>query len=540
MITLPKNIGLQFDWHAGQTKQTVLHLDRPLDIAPDDGLVYDAAELAELVSAASGWLYAAGARRGDRIAIIKNNHVDTLVLAAAAARIGAVAATISAQNRPHDHVALLDKLQPIVTVLDAGVLEAARAHQLNVASYGRTFLLPSQSSNGPNDTGLPSLDDLRGSAVPPVDVRPDDEAMMITHTSGTTDTPKLVVHSADTNRAGTRVELLRLPLVVNRRSDVSLSSISFAHSRAYAWIGAQFRWAPKKLVVASSHAIDDVEQVFARHRPTTVEATPNVFQHWTPLVRRRPELFSQVRLYINTFDMMHPSIVRPFLNASKRRFPLWGHSWGQSEVGPIAANLYTRSMIANRDRAEGNHMNLMGWPWPGLMRAVVADPDTGQRKTKGEVGMLMVKSKSLCIDYLDESDRYDFKRQTGWWNTGDVGYKDRLGRIHFLDRAIDQIPGGSATELESVLLDRLENATEVVVLPSAESAPVPVLSTDGSPLTAEAWQEATRDLPALSDPVVLPWSDLPRTSTWKVRRKDLRDTVFAGQNDTTELEERFT
>lgn len=533
----PKNLGVLFDWHAEQSRTTRLILDRPFDIAPAGGDDYDAAALASLVQEASGWLHAAGARKGDRIAVVKRNHFDMVLLAAAAARIGATAATISGANYPEHLAEMLKRLDPAVTLVTSQVLERAEQAGVDLTSYGTTVLIDG-GAEGPG-AGLPTVDGLRGSAAPALDLRADSELMMITHTSGTTNTPKLVAHTADSCRAGTRLELLPMPLAVNGPKDVCLSSISFAHSRAYAWATAQLRWAPKALVIASSHEVEDVERVLDRARPTTIEATPNVFQRWVPLVRRRPELFAQVRYYMNTFDLMHPSIARPFVNASKRRFVLWGHSWGQSEVGPMAGFGYTRGQI-NRRAAAGGNMNMMGNPWPGLVAVKAADPETGEPVRRGQVGVLFAKAKSICVDYVGETDRYTEKWRGSWWNTGDVGYKDALGRIHFVDRAVDAIPGGSATELESELLDRIENAVEVILLTRGDRAPVPVISLDGPDLGAEEWAEATRGLAPMEAPVFIPWERLPRTSTWKVRRKELRGMVFADDSDTTVLEERFT
>ncbi len=531
----PRNIGLLFDWHAAKSRTTELHLDRPFDIDPDGGLIYDAAALARLVGEMSACWYAAGVRRGDRVVVIKRNHFDVIVLSAAAARIGAVAATIAEANPPAHLFEMLRRLRPMATVISSKAMREARRQGIDLGAFGRTILL--DEDHGAR-AGRVTLDELRGASVPAPDIRPDGEPMMITHTSGTTSTPKLVVHTADSNRAGTRLELLPLPFAVSRRDDVCLSSIAFAHSRAYTWAAAQFRWAPRRLVIASSHAVADVERVFESQRPTTVEAMPNVFQHWLPLIRRRPHLFAQVRYYMNTFDIMHPSIARPFMQASKRRNVLWAHSWGQSEVGPIAGLPYSRRKLNRLAGSTRDNMNLMGWVWPGLMRAKVVDPDTGRRLRAGEVGVVMVKTKSLCVDYLGETDRYRAERSGEWWNTGDIGFKDALGRIHFLDRAVDAVPGGSATEIESVLLQRIDNALEVIVLTRGELPPLPVISTEDNKLAAEDWSRATRGLPQLGKPVLVPWEELPLTSTWKVRRKELREKVFAETADRTVLEER--
>ena len=514
----PKNLGLLFDWHAAKSHQTELFLDRPFDVAPDGGVDYNATQLAELVKEASGWLYAAGARRGDRIAVIKQNHFDMIILAAAAARIGAVAATISSANRPTHLAELLHKLEPALIVLSSFAFAGGYRQDIDLSGFGATVLL--DADNDVPLGGTIALEQIRGAEAPELSLRPDDQPMMITHTSGTTSTPKLVVHTANSCRAGTRLEFLPLPFAVNGPRDISLSSISFAHSRAYAWANAQFRWAPKRLVIASSHAVSDVERVLDSQRPTTIEATPNVFQHWVPLV--------------------HPSIVRSFVEASERRNVLWGHSWGQSEVGPIAGGAYSRKKLDRLAGTPNDNMNTMGWAWPGLVQAKVVNPDTGVRVRRGQTGVFMVKAKSLCVDYLGETDRYDAKRSGDWWNTGDIGYKDTLGRIYFLDRAVDAIPGSSATELESVLLDRINGAIEVIVLTRGDGEPVPVVCVEGGTLTDEEWAEATLGLPPLESPVIIPWSDLPRTSTWKIRRKELREMVFAGRPDDTPLEERFT
>ncbi|GAB3210265.1 class I adenylate-forming enzyme family protein [Nocardia tengchongensis] len=527
MTPRPKNIGAVFDWHAAQKRQTVVYLDRPMDITPHDTSVrYDGAALANLVAEVSGWLYAAGVRRGDRIAVVKENHFDMIMLVAAAARIGAVAAAISGGNLPEHLAPLLERVSPKLTVFSRSVLERAAQVHPHLLEVPNSLVLAPAGVEKLHPDHL-TVDDLRGSTVPVANLAADDEPMFITHTSGTTGVPKLVVHSARSNYYGSRLELNRLPMVVNRHTDVSLVSISFAHSRSQAWIGAQFKWAPAKLVAVGSHSPDVVERMFEQHRPTTVESTPAVYQRWQTLVESKPELFASVRLYVNTFDLMHPSTVRAFLAASRRRFPLWAQCWGQSEVGPIAGTIYTRAMVRKVGSAA---TNTIGWSVPGLMRTKVVDPDTGRRVRWGRKGVLLSCSESRCIDYLGETDRHAFKQAGKWWNTGDMGYKDSLGRIHFVDRAVDEIPGMSGTELESILLDRLTGVSEVVVLGVKGQDPIPVLCYDECEFDKVQWAAVVSDLPRMAEPVVVSWDDLPRTSTWKIRRAQLRQRLVGAEH----------
>ena len=62
---------------------------------------------------AAGWLDALGVRPGERVAIVKGNHWDYVLLCLAAARIGAVPALLSAQLEP-------DVQQTLLKRLDAG------------------------------------------------------------------------------------------------------------------------------------------------------------------------------------------------------------------------------------------------------------------------------------------------------------------------------------------------------------------------------------------------------------------------------------
>ncbi|MER5781916.1 class I adenylate-forming enzyme family protein [Streptomyces mobaraensis] len=518
-----------FDWHAEADRQTVACLDRPFDIAPDRGTLYTGSQLAELVQEFSAQLYAAGARRGDRVAILKDNHLDMALAAAAAARFGALPATISAVNSPEVHRALLARLDPAVLVISPGPL--ARAVEAGVELVGprtRVVLL------GERDEGTPesvlTRADLAGGPVPPAAPAGRDEPMLVMHSSGTTGVPKLVVHSAATMLGGiARMERIKFPVLASKHRDVAATSVSFAHGRIVSWLMGQFVLAPRKIVIISRHEPEVAERMLAEHRPTTLEACPNIFQRWEQLAVRRPELFRRVRLYVGTFDAVHPRTVRTFLTASGRPFPVWLQGWGQSEVGPVCFTLFTRGRM--RGAADGSAVTSdIGWPSPGFNRVRVVDAETGRRVGRGRPGIMMVATKARCLDYLGESDRWREKVRGAWWNTGDIGELGRFGRLRLVDREVDIIPGTSGIALESVLLDRLPLVSDVTVLGVPGRLPVPVLSTEDGRLDPEEWRQAVRGLPELAEPRLIPFEEVPRTATWKVRRLELREKVLGDKS----------
>jgi hypothetical protein len=84
----------------------------------------------------------------------------------------------------------------------------------------------------------------------------------------------------------------------------------------------------------------------------------------------------------------------------------------------------------------------------------------------------------------------------------------------------------SSIAIESLLLELIDDASEVVVLGVPGRGPVPVLSLMRGGMDPGRWARITAGLPAMGDPVVIDWEDFPRTGTWKVRRLELRQQLF--------------
>jgi acyl-coenzyme A synthetase/AMP-(fatty) acid ligase len=528
--TAPLNIGLLFDWHAGKTPQTVLHLDRPFDIAPDAGTTLGGPELASMVRDVSDCLYAAGLRYGDRLVVVKENHYDMVLTAAAAARIGALPVMMAPISSVEAIRIMIERVGPRVLVAGTTILARAAAAGIKLLadSEAPVIAVGAPTEESESAPGILRLDDLRGGAAAPVRVRRDDEPMIATHTSGTTGVPKLVVHSAFTALGGLpyRLESLRLPLLTSGRDDIVASAISFAHMRGLSWSRSQLTLAPRGMVAISRPDLDNVAAVLAQHRPTSLEALPNMFQRWEELADLKPDLFSQVKRFISTFDAVHPRTVRKYLGISRRRFPVWAWGLGQSEIAGITFNIFTRRTV--RDPRVRHDVTNLGWP--ALVRVRIVDPETGRDQPRGRPGLIMVKTPNRCLTYLGEEDRHAAKIDGVWWNTGDLGVREGLGRFRMVDREVDMVPGMSCIEVESTLLDRLERASEVIVLAVPGGPPVPVLCLRDGRLDPGEWARATEGLPPLAEPKIVPWDEIPRTATWKVRRVELRERLLGTQS----------
>ena len=511
-------------WHAAASRgggQQVL-VDRPADIDPQGATRRSYAEWAQLVDDLAGSLWRAGVRPWDRVAVMKANHLDVALLGSAAARLGAVPALLAWTHTPDVARALLSRLdRPFLITdavrvdqcdLDESVVRDLTARTISVdATPGRPDILP--------------WADLRGAAHRPPTLRAENEPMVITHTSGTTGIPKLVMHSADSARSLALVEAERWPVFGLRTRDTMAFADPYCHQRMTTGLAAMATVTPELLMISDPLA-PEAKALLLERPPTVMETLPNVYLAWEDFARDPARPFRDVRVFINSFDAIHTRTIRTFLHATDRRMPLWIQSWSQSEAGAMVIRPYTRRSVRPRGHRPPPTQAL-GHPIPSVCKIRAVDPETGRQLPAGQVGLIEVSQPGRCLAYVGEQQRHRDKRNGEWWNTGDLGVLDRFGAVRLIDREVDRIPGTSALELEDVLLDRLPQTTEVIVLPNGGSLPVPVLSTvDDEPVTAADWQRATADLPPMAAPVHIRWDDFPRTATWKVRRIHLRERLL--------------
>lgn len=498
--------------------------DRPPDIEPSAPCALDYARWAQMCARASGWLHAAGVEPGDRVALMKGNHADILILSCAAARIGALPVQLAWTHPPNIAKTLLERMDRPVLVTDQARLESCDITEEDTRRLTKR-VVSVDGADGRSD--VVALDDLRGEPVPPARPRGLDEPMVVTHTSGTTGAPKLVMHSAHTIEKLTWLESERWPLLGLRSDDTVLFCDPYFHARLTTGLVAATTVGPKMLLMSDPEPAT-VRRFAGAHRPTVVETVPNAFLTWEALADDPSQPFRNTRLFLNTFDAIHVRSVRTLMAATRRRFPVWVQSWGQSEAGPVTMRPYVRRSVRPRGRRmPATREN--GWAMPLFSKVRVVDRETLEPIGRGEVGLIEVSQPGRCLDYMGEHERWESKRRNGWWNTGDLGVMSRSRSVRLVDREIDRIPGASAIELEDVLLDRLPQSTEVIVLADPDGPPVPILSTtDDVPVPPHEWEAATADLPALASPRFIGWDEFPRTATWKVQRLKLREHVIPG------------
>ena len=485
------------------------HMSAAVD--PVDGQV-SPRRIAEAAGRAAALFEAQGTRPGDRCVVWLDRPLDIIVALAGLTGIGAVPMLLS----PALDIAMVTRMLAPVPPVARVVTTAGRAAScaaLEVAGRVDDWesLVAEAAGREPRRASV---------ALPPT------APYVVTHTSGTTGVNKLIEYSrggADHNSVTQEI-----PARVQRLRGYAAINFSPVHFRFVVGLLAALRRGVPAIVLADDDPAA-VGPVLERWRPSYLETHPNTFVKWEPLAPAGS--LASVKCFLATFDVIHPGTIKRLLAGSRHPLALFWEIYGQSEACAIAGRLHVKGFVgrvAERDLRRRLAGHLIGHVLPGHSRTRIAD-ERGRVVGPGVPGRIQVRAKGRFTTYPNRPEAArDNLTADGWWDTGDWGHKDRLGRLVLIDRQVERLTAApSGIALEDVLLDRLPELVEAVVL-ERDGALVPVLAVRGPGFDPARWAAATGDLPyPLGEPVLLPEGQVPRTATGKVQRGVLAQRVAA-------------
>jgi acyl-coenzyme A synthetase/AMP-(fatty) acid ligase len=507
------DLGLLFRVGADHHPRTRIVLDHDLALYPEAGRVLTMAKAAALVDDMAARMRSAGVVPGTYVAVCATHRFDIIIAACAAARLGCVPVMLAADSTGETVEALLSRLDRAAYLVTD---ETKLTYDLADVPLGRLVKgVLSLAGEHPGATPLSEQAPTAGRFPRPA---PPNAPALVTHSSGTTGVPKLIVQSGRSLYWHYHPQVRRARYL--RLYGTLATCTSFAHVRVWPLLLIAARIGQDLAFITNPDPARAAD-LFVETRPEIVEAFPNVFLRWEQLADDPRGPLANVRLFRSTFDAMHPRTILRMMDASRRRFCLYGQGYGQSEVGGVVSYLGTRWMV----RRFGTRC--VGRPLFGMARMRIERPAGSGRSTPGKI---WVRSRGRAIGIIGEQEQYERRFRDGWWDMGDVGYTGRFGALYLLDREVDQVHGVDSTlSVEDQLMVRLPELVEIVVVQLDGGRPTPIVCTQkDAPLDRVRWQRATRDLGDLAPPLQVRWEDLPVTSTWKVRRPLLRRRLEEG------------
>jgi len=151
---------------------------------------------------------------------------------------------------------------------------------------------------------------------------------------------------------------------------------------------------------------------------------------WEYVRRCPPDVFKTMRLAIVGAEKMKPELARAF----KEKFGVELYEgYGCTELSPVVA-VGTAGYTSREERQIGYKPGTIGHPIPGVAVRIV-NPETLEDLGPGVEGMLMVKSPSVMLGYLDDPElTRAVIRDDGWYITGDIARMDYDGFVTITDR----------------------------------------------------------------------------------------------------------
>ncbi|MEM1025326.1 MAG: AMP-binding protein [Myxococcota bacterium] len=487
-----------------------------------------------------------GIQKGDRVVLASEGRPEWGIAYFAILLTGGTAV-------PLDVELSRDEMLNIIESSEAKAVIASPRLASKLGPNGRAPSAPVWSLEGLFQTA----EQMPSDAELPVRRRPEDVASII-YTSGTTGSPKGVVL---TDRNFTALTA-RLSAVFDlRKSDALLSvlpphhtfefsagllmplatgaSVTYLEERTPELIQRAFREAPVTAMIGVPAVWESLHRKIAGsidERPWLVRRVMELLFRGNRMLRERygvnvgrilfrpihARFGGRLRYLVSGGAPLRPAIFNDMVGYG---FGIH-EGYGLTEAAPVVSVGWPGHRFP---------AGSVGWPLPGVeVRIHGADVDG--------IGEVVVRSPTVMNGYLDEPDATRSTLQHGWLHTGDRGRLDEKGRLFIVGRDKDVIIDGSGKNVYPDEIERLyaevPGVSELCVLGVGEPERVAAMV-----VPDEAWAkdqgldgEAHKDeirrhfkevgskLPFPRRVKMLQFQPdaLPRTSTQKVRRAELR------------------
>jgi fatty-acyl-CoA synthase len=451
-----------------------------------------------------------GVEKGDRVAVLAHNCIETLELFFAVGKIGAVLVPVNWRLAPAEIQYVLNDAQPKVLFFGSDfesltltlAPELSVSHLVSYAAAERDVhyegLIAGAGSEKLAETAI-SLDDPH----------------MVLYTSGTTGAPKgaILTHGTLTwNAVNTQVgwDL--------RHDDVTLTHTPFFHTGGFNVLTTPLIHRGGTIVLMPQFDAARSLALIEEHRVTVVFAVPTMFQMMLESPNFATAELGSVRFFV-TGGAPCPI---PLIEAYAGRGLTFKQGYGLTEAGPNCFTLDARDAV----RKAGS----VGFPNMHVDVRIV--DDAGETVARGETGELLIQGPHVFPGYWGNEQATQAAFTDGWLRTGDLVRQDEDGYFYIVDRKKDMfISGGEnvyPAEIEKALAAHPAIAEAAVIgVPHPKWGEVGralVALRAGEKLTAEDVQAYLGEhLARYKIPKSVVFLDaLPRNATGKIIKGDLR------------------
>lgn len=400
-------------------------------------------EAIETVERLAAGLSRLGIGRGSVVAMLCGSSARHALVFFACQRLGAVVCALHTRETGPALADVLDWLDADMVVADDAFADIARAAVNGSACAPPLVTLGDEPVDGAAaafpDLAAADLDDALGDGPGPEDLA----AILLS--SGTTGAPKGVMHLQRTLYATAMAGPFVYGPITPHDSTVVMMGPSFA-----AWIHVVLPYMAGRAKIVFGQSFDPERFLddLSREQITMAPLVPTMWRAVLAAAEGGKRDLPALRVAFFSGEPGSPDLVAALherLGADVSTAHL------ASEGGCASGCVATSEQLLHAGKA-----GTTGQPVPGAELMLVR-PDSAQLEpvSDGEVGEMLLRSRSMSVGYWRDAERTATRFVNGWWRSGDLGYLDAERDLFVVGRTDNVINTGGvkvhAEEIEAAL-----------------------------------------------------------------------------------------
>ena len=362
-------------------------------------------------------------------------------------------------------------------------------------------------------------------------IRPDDEwqAISLSYTSGTTGNPKGVVyhHRGSYLMSMGSISAWNMP---NRLTYLYTVPMFHCNGWGYPWTLAMLH---ARVIFIRNIVVKEIFELIDEYDVTHFGGAPIVLN----MIANAPaedQKSLKNKVYVMTAGAPPPSSILQKMESLG--FEVM-HVYGLTETyGHVVHCAWNKDWNSLAEDKRSELKAYQGVRYPHTEMVSVMNPDTLEPvPSDGEtMGEIMIRGNTVMMGYYKNEEASQESMKSGWFHSGDLAVMHPSGYIQVKDRSKDIIISGgeniSSVEIENIITRHpAVSLAAVVARPDEKWGETPcafIELADGQTVEEDELKKFCREhLAGFKMPKTFVFQVLPKTSTGKIQKYELRETV---------------